>query len=229
MDVVTLQRCYAAEHGIRESNWLSRSPYPPFRFSSFPLVRPGLCLVQPAPISTPAFPPRGLLITLMMEAENSSETSVRVYQTTRCNIPVFSLNSLCVEYTTVDDVSFYLSSSSALGCRVSYLHITYNWKWGMPCGLHEMCQSSHHHRNALYHELRIHHCGIACLLSWYTCRKISPSFVDRYKYTHVWGQPAEVRGEAIAYEASCQFHLSFPSNCDVAQARRYFASSIPRC
>jgi hypothetical protein len=36
-------------------------------------------------------------------------------------------------------------------------------------------------------------------------------------------------GEAIALKASCfpyLFHLPFPSYCDVAQARRYFAYSI---
>jgi hypothetical protein len=66
---------------------------------------------------------------------------------------------------------------------------------------------------------------------FYACRKISPSFVYRYKYTLV-GQPAVARGGGGSDSAwgvlllSWPFHLSFPSCCDLAQARRYFASSI---
>jgi hypothetical protein len=48
---------------------------------------------------------------------------------------------------------------------------------------------------------------------------------------HVGGQPAEVRGvrgndSAQGVLPPCPFHLPFPSYCDVAQARRYFASII---
>jgi hypothetical protein len=57
----------------------------------------------------------------------------------------------------------------------------------------------------------------------YTCRKISPSFVGRQKYTHGEG------GEAIALKVfcpppPCPFHLLLTSYCDEAKARRYFGA-----
>jgi hypothetical protein len=69
--------------------------------------------------------------------------------------------------------------------------------------------------------------------STYTCRKISPSFVDRYKYTS-W-RSAEVRGGRESDSAQgvllppFPFHFPFPSYCEAAQARRYFGSDVCLC
>jgi hypothetical protein len=63
----------------------------------------------------------------------------------------------------------------------------------------------------------------------YTCRKISPSFVDRYKYKR-W-LPAS-RGTWREGKRYCKrllapplpFHLPFPSYCDADQALRFLLS-----
>lgn len=46
-----------------------------------PMVQPGLCLIQPAPIIYPKFSTSSLLNTLTMKAEGSSKTSVNIHQT----------------------------------------------------------------------------------------------------------------------------------------------------
>jgi hypothetical protein len=43
----------------------------------------------------------------------------------------------------------------------------------------------------------------------YTCRKISPSLVDHYKYTNWWPR-CGVRGEATSHKASCPCPLLLP-------------------
>jgi hypothetical protein len=74
-------------------------------------------------------------------------------------------------------------------------------------------------------------------------KKILKTLVARYLRalstvinTHVGGQPSEVQGGrendseqcVLPPSPHCHFHLLFPSYCDVAQARRYFASSKPK-
>jgi hypothetical protein len=70
-----------------------------------------------------------------------------------------------------------------------------------------------------------------------TCRKvflskISPSFVDRYKYTGWWPASRKTGGresdsaDGVLLPPPFSFRVLFPSYCDVAEARRYFASSI---
>jgi hypothetical protein len=56
----------------------------------------------------------------------------------------------------------------------------------------------------------------------YTCRKISPSFVDHHKYTRWWPASRGKGTEGIAHEASCSPPLAlsiFPSPWTMTQLR----------
>jgi hypothetical protein len=74
---------------------------------------------------------------------------------------------------------------------------------------------------------RVQECFLSALRS-YTCSKISPRFVDRYKYTRCWPERRgtgreEKRWFTRLLAPPCPFHLSFTS---YSRACRYFASGI---